>query len=137
MERDGMWRACIDKGVVMAELRPGRPTDQSTAEALTQLRRESPPPSSEAYQPLPEPTGAPPYRLSLDDVIGADAGTLDALGFHVIGDTGGVKQPVPQRLVADVMSTELQTRIGVTLCYHLGDVALLQRRDQSVLLAVL
>jgi 3',5'-cyclic AMP phosphodiesterase CpdA len=83
---------------------------------------------NQQFEPLPKPTGHYPYRLELADVIGAAAvEAIDAGGqltFHVAGDTGGVKQPVPQQIVALHMENDLagDERGRPRFFYHLGDV---------------
>jgi hypothetical protein len=65
-----------------------------------------------AIQPLPAPSGKAPFRLPLDRVVKAT--TIQAikesgkLVFHVAGNTGGVKRPEPQILVANAMSRQCQ-----------------------------
>ena len=65
----------------------------------------------QVFQPLPPPTGQPPFRLELDTVIGAEAVAAieqaGALVFHAVGDTGGVKSPEPQAIVAMWMENDL------------------------------
>src|SRR2546423_9842024 len=63
-------------------------------------------------QPLPAPTGEPPFRLELSTVVGADAvaaieqrGTLT---FQTVGDTGGVKSPEAQEIVTMWMEHEFE-----------------------------
>ena len=84
---------------------------------------------NERFQPLPTPTGKPPYRLDLTDILGEsrvsaiqDAGQI---AFHIVGDTGGVKYPVPQQRVADAMEGQLTSgpvKARPVFFYHLGDV---------------
>jgi hypothetical protein len=45
-----------------------------------------------------------------------------ALRFHCVGDTGGWRDPRPQRQVAAAMVAELHGRAPVDFFYHLGDV---------------
>lgn len=81
----------------------------------------------QVFQPLPPPTGQPPFRLELESVIGSaavaaieQAGTLV---FHAIGDTGGVKSPEPQAIVAMWMENDFATLTPPpTFFYHLGDI---------------
>jgi hypothetical protein len=85
------------------------------------------PPPPQVFQPLPAPAGAPPYRLDLATVIGADAAkAIDDLGtlvFHAVGDSGGVNSPQPQQIVADWMENDFSTVKPVpSFFYHLGDV---------------
>src|SRR5262245_59798623 len=78
------------------------------------------------FQPLPPPTGKPPFRLELEAVIGAPA--VDAiekagvLTFHAVGDTGGVKSPESQVIVAMWMERDFGGQTPPTFFYHLGDV---------------
>ena len=81
------------------------------------------------FRPLPFPTGTPPYHLSLDDILAPeqmqqirDAGKLV---FHIAGDTGGVKGPQSQQIVAYQMEQQLYTPDPADIpafFYHLGDV---------------
>lgn len=68
-------------------------------------------PGANTFAPLPSPPGPYPYHLDLQSVIGADAvaaitkaGVLD---FHTMGDTGGIKNPVPQENVAAAIEGDL------------------------------
>ncbi len=81
------------------------------------------------FRPLPPPTGMPPYHLSLNDVL--QGPTVDAittagkLVFHTVGDTGGVKTPVPQQNVANQLERDLDEVDAAdrpAFLYHLGDV---------------
>ena len=81
-------------------------------------------------QPLPLPTGSSPYHLDLADVIGP--APIQAINrakqmvFHCVGDTGGVKRPEAQRIVATHMNHDLEPPIPANsrpaFFYHLGDV---------------
>ncbi len=79
--------------------------------------------SNQKYEPLPAPTGAPPYRLST-----AEIGIAPAQGqrvFHVTGDTGGVKEALIQQHVADAMTADLQAAgagHAPSFFFHVGDV---------------
>jgi calcineurin-like phosphoesterase family protein len=101
----------------------GRPR-RSATEQLVGLAGAAPP---QPFQPLPPPTGAPPFRLGLDTVIGADAAgaieTAGTLTFHAVGDTGGVTSPQDQQIVAQWMEQDLATlNPPPAFFYHLGDV---------------
>jgi hypothetical protein len=83
----------------------------------------------QVFQPLPAPTGQPPYHLALDSLLAADQlQAIIASGkmvLHVAGDTGGVKAPQAQQIVAnhmvdDFAAPDLASRPA--LFYHLGDV---------------
>jgi len=81
------------------------------------------------FRPLPPPIGPAPYHLSLDNVLPADqlAAIRQAgrMVFHVIGDTGGVKSPQPQQIVAMHLVYDLaipDPAARPVFFYHLGDV---------------
>ncbi len=82
-----------------------RPSAASTS-AIHQL-----PPRDTHFRDLPAPTGAAPFRLDLKDVIPAEdyQRILDTgrLVFHLNGDMGGVKEAMPQLLVAKGMEQDL------------------------------
>jgi hypothetical protein len=84
--------------------------------------------SNQPFEPLPRPTGAYPYRLSLVDTIPGAAEALAGdrpLVFHCVGDTGGIKDPAPQMAVAAAMEGDLHPPDGgqpPLFFYHLGDV---------------
>lgn len=88
-----------------------------------------PPQAHRRFRDLPPPTGPAPFHLSLDAVL--PASKLDGIRqsgrmiFHVTGDTGGVKSPQSQQIVAmhlvyDLEETDPTAR--PTFFYHLGDV---------------
>ncbi|MBV9711777.1 MAG: metallophosphoesterase [Ktedonobacteraceae bacterium] len=84
---------------------------------------------NQSKQPLPAPTGQPPYHLSLDSVVSAASmQTIRAAGklvFHIVGDTGGVKAPQPQQLVVSHMENDFAASNPAdrpAFFYHLGDV---------------
>jgi len=81
------------------------------------------------WRDLPPPTGAPPFRLSLESIL--DAQTIQGiqksgkLVFHSVGDTGGVNTPTYIEGVARFMEcdcTLLQPPARPSFFYHLGDV---------------
>jgi acid phosphatase type 7 len=81
------------------------------------------------FRALPAPTGAAPYRLSLDSVISADAIKLiessGQMVFHAVGDTGGVNTPTYEENVANYMEADFSGNDPSThpsFFYHLGDV---------------
>ena len=81
----------------------------------------------QTQQPLPKPTGDPPYRLDLSSVIGADAAAAieqrGSLTFHAVGDTGGVKSPEAQEIVTMWMEHDFDAvDPPPSFFYHLGDV---------------
>jgi hypothetical protein len=78
------------------------------------------------FQDLPPPTGQPPYRLDLADVIPDSVKTMtDGMILHMVGDTGGVLDPTPQLLVANGLEQDaaVKSKFGApAFLYHLGDV---------------
>jgi acid phosphatase type 7 len=81
------------------------------------------------FQPLPQPTGTAPFHLDIKTIIPSGAyNELTAskkMIFHIAGDTGGVKHPADQQLVADHMETQFDTQKSngnPLFFYHLGDV---------------
>ena len=84
--------------------------------------------SSQAFQPLPPPPGVAPYHLDLASVLGQPA--IDAMtqagsmAFHMVGDTGGISNPLPQQDVAAALETDLtSSAVGwqPSFLYVLGD----------------
>ena len=87
------------------------------------------PTGNQAFQPLPTPTGQAPYHLSLDNVLPPDqVAAIQNSGrmlFHMAGDTGGVKSPEPQQIVAMAMEQHFNfadATLRPAFYYHLGDV---------------
>ncbi len=83
--------------------------------------------ATQTFQPLPAPLGTPPYHYDLQDSVpGIDtsAAQLGKLVFHVVGDTGGIKNPNHQTEVAAAMVQDLALPNGQapSFFYHLGDV---------------
>ena len=81
-----------------------RPAAQGAA-----IHRE--PPRDTHFRELPAPTGAPPFRLDLKEILSdSDYATIvnrKRLVFHLNGDMGGIKYAVPQELVAAGMEADL------------------------------
>jgi hypothetical protein len=85
--------------------------------------------SRQKFKPLPRPTGQKPYRLNLESVLPPDLiAQIKASGrivFHVGGDTGGVKSPQPQIIVAMKMEEHFNLPNPAdrpAFFYNLGDV---------------
>jgi calcineurin-like phosphoesterase family protein len=93
------------------------------------LARRAPPRIIE-FEPIPSdftPRRPAPFRMDLSEVV--PPGTLNAINaagrmaFHCVGDTGGIKRPEAQSLVARGMEQSLRDdRMHPAFCYHLGDV---------------
>lgn len=73
--------------------------------------------------PLPKPTGDRPYRMDLSSVLSdAQMNTIRSKGeitFNMVGDTGGVLFPLPQRILTTKLEQELPHS---SFLYILGDV---------------
>ncbi len=107
----------------MARHKVGQAPGASAARQTAGLRGTQP------FRPLPPPTGQPPYRLALDTVLGPDqVAAITRAGrlvLHIVGDTGGVKAPQPQQIVAMHMEDDVATptlAARPAFFYHLGDV---------------
>lgn len=80
-----------------------------------------------SFQPLPRPLGLPPYHFSLTDnfpAIGTNVDAAKKMVFHVLGDSGGVKDAEFQINVADQMISQVAAGGAAVpqFCYHVGDV---------------
>jgi hypothetical protein len=90
------------------------------------------PDAASSYQPIPAQFSAgrtPPAPWDLSAILTtAEIQQITAAGslaLHCVGDTGGVKNPVPQQQVAQGLQRALQTASTAplpVLLYHLGDV---------------
>ena len=69
------------------------------------------PRGNQEFHTLPTPTGAAPYHIGLDTILpAADINSIKAAGklvFHLAGDTGGIKDPIPQSIVIRKMEEQL------------------------------
>lgn len=79
------------------------------------------------FEPLPEALGEPPYHFDLETVLPGITEQAEGLGklvFHVVGDTGGVKEGSFQAAVAAQMKEDLNAPEDARprFFYHLGDV---------------
>src|SRR5580704_1537262 len=82
--------------------------------------------ASAVIEQIPPPRKNPPV-MSLSDVLPAGAlnAYTDRLTFHCFGDTGGIKTPQPQFLVADKMVEDFAASdpsARPAFFFHLGDV---------------
>ena len=85
--------------------------------AREQLQKVQTPAPSETTQPLPAPTGQPPFRATPAELGFADSTPLT---FFVIGDSGGVQDPDPQNNVSNAM--QAQATSTPAFVYHVGDL---------------
>ncbi|WDF67271.1 metallophosphoesterase [Sphingobacterium oryzagri] len=79
------------------------------------------------FKKLPEPTGAYPYRLALERVIGSEIDMLqEKMSFHMLGDTGSLRHSAFQAVVANVLNEQSDRQLypedSPTFLYHLGDI---------------
>ena len=77
------------------------------------------------FRDLPAPTGPAPYRLDVTQVLGPLPSTTKMV-FHTLGDTGGVKTPQDQQIVANKLAEDFPAGAAPAdlplFFYHLGDV---------------
>jgi hypothetical protein len=77
------------------------------------------------FKPLPNPPGNYPYRLKLDQVIPL-LKDQDKMVFHMVGDTGSVRLPEFQHLVAGQMARQVREAASLPdrplFLFHLGDL---------------
>lgn len=81
------------------------------------------PDDSYKFQPLPGPSGDYPYHLSVHDVVPGIAD--DKMVFHMVGDTGSIRNPGSQKRIAGLMAAQYKAFSGADkpmFLYHLGDV---------------
>jgi len=100
---------------------------------ITTLKSCITPTATEPPQPLPAPTGQPPYRLDLSSILSTPPPT-DNLVFHMVGDIGGVKDPYPQEHVADAMEQDCTQAPGALIpqfMYVVGDVIYFNGEDSQ------
>ncbi len=100
-----------------------------SGESSVRIRRMHAPQTNQPFRPLPPPTGTTPYHLSLDHIVSADAlaeiQRAKRMAFHIIGDTGGVKAPQAQQIVAMYLENDIQNASSgahPAFFYHLGDI---------------
>ncbi|WP_242691559.1 metallophosphoesterase family protein [Desertivirga arenae] len=78
------------------------------------------PDDSFKFQPLPKPSGAYPYHLSLDAIAPADA---NKIVFHMVGDTGSIRGLAFQEKVVGAMLRQFEKgEDHPDFLFHLGDV---------------
>ena len=85
--------------------------------------------ASGTFQPLPKPTGASPFRLDVKSILPPtvyqNIVQSQRMVFHTVGDTGGVKSPQDQTIVATHMEGQFNTATpqnNPAFFYQLGDV---------------
>ena len=104
---------------------PGFAFGRPSRSASEQLSGPQPPHEKQVWHDLPQPTGAAPYRLDLEAVLGHEAvaaiTNAGQLVFHTVGDTGGIDNAWPQQIVAYWMGKDAAQTFPAFF-YHLGDV---------------
>jgi acid phosphatase type 7 len=129
MPDDLKYRIYQDRPINPPSRRYGLPS--RTALQQVQFRQGYSP--NESFEPLPAPVGPYPYRLALSD-LGPDPD--DQLVFHVTGDTGGIVDAGPQKLVAGAMAADLTAIADPAhqpFFYHVGDVVYFNGSDDQYL----
>lgn len=89
----------------------------------TPVFKKDQPDDSYKFQPLPPPPGIYPYHLNVKDILPGIGN--NRMVFHVVGDTGGFRDPDFQKRVPDAMASQYQTSAvenKPSFLYHLGDV---------------
>jgi predicted phosphodiesterase len=97
--------------------------DPTVTKYKTPVIKKDQPDDTHKFQPLPVPTGNYPYHLSLGDVLPEVSD--QTMAFHMVGDTGSIRNPGFQRLVTGAMAMQYDTASKVhqpQFLYHLGDV---------------
>ncbi|MBS7564935.1 metallophosphoesterase [Mucilaginibacter sp. Bleaf8] len=96
----------------------------ASSKYTTPVFKKDQPDDSYKFQPLPKPTGQYPFRLPIQEVMPGIS--EQKLVFHMVGDTGSIRNPDYQRLVANAMRLQYTEADGVEnkpqFLYHLGDV---------------
>ncbi|MER5175315.1 MAG: metallophosphoesterase [Candidatus Nitrosocosmicus sp.] len=81
------------------------------------------------FEELPPPIGKTPYHLTLTQILPKEEVNRiqdqGAISFHMVGDTGGTKQPELQKIVEIAMEMDFKHKDTAKIpsfFYHLGDV---------------
>jgi predicted phosphodiesterase len=115
---------------------PARPSYQrayneprKTVAPASTARAQPQPHGNQKFRPLPPPVGQLPYRLSLEAVLApAQIQAIQSsqrIILHIAGDTGGVKVPQSQLIVAMAMEDQFgyaDASLRPAYFYNLGDV---------------
>ena len=88
----------------------------------TPVFKQDQPDDNYKFQPLPQPTGLYPFHLNIYTVIPAIS--TQKMVFHMVGDTGSLRNPDFTRLVANAMAKQCESDATdqPQFLYHLGDV---------------
>jgi len=74
------------------------------------------------YKPLPKPFGAYPFRLAPE----LETTDPNKIVFQIVGDTGGLKSPAFQKLIAEQMGKQYHNpgngETKPSFLYHVGDI---------------
>jgi predicted phosphodiesterase len=75
------------------------------------------------FKPLPEPSGAYPYRLTADKYLSLNQ---EQMVFHMVGDTGSIRHPDFQRRVCSALVKQYEAapdqKDEPQFLFHLGDI---------------
>ena len=90
----------------------------------TPVFKKNQPDDSFKYQPLPKPAGQYPYHMNLAEIVTDPP--ENKMVFHMVGDTGSVRNPSFQKLVVAQMLRHFKENGSEAddpqFLYHLGDV---------------
>ncbi len=87
----------------------------------TPVLKKNQPDDSFKFQPLPLPSGAFPYHLDIASVMNGNHG--QKIIFHMVGDTGSLRNPGFTAAVAGAMAKQCSSSLdSPTFLYHLGDI---------------
>jgi acid phosphatase type 7 len=90
----------------------------------TPVFKKNQPDDSFKFQPLPKPTGVYPYHLNLQDILPFPG--EEKMTFHILGDTGSMRNPDFIKHVVAAMESQYQPTGGSEarpqFLYHLGDI---------------
>jgi hypothetical protein len=111
-------------GFAFADPQPS--ADNFTSFSKADLAADTAIKANQVVEQIPPPRKNPPV-MSLSDVLpsGALNAYADRLTFHCVGDTGGIKSPSHQFLVADKMAEDFAASdpsARPAFFYHLGDI---------------
>ncbi|NCD69769.1 metallophosphoesterase family protein [Mucilaginibacter agri] len=98
----------------------------AAAKYNTPVIKKNQPDDSFNFRPLPQPTGNYPYHLALQQVC-PEIGEQQIV-FHMVGDTGSIRNTNFQQLIAAVMEEQYNANLPEEqpkFLYHLGDVVYL------------
>ncbi|AYL99306.1 metallophosphoesterase [Mucilaginibacter celer] len=95
----------------------------SSLKHTTPVIKKDQPDDSYKFQAAPAASGSYPYHLNIDNVVPGIVG--NKMIFHMVGDTGSIRNPGSQRRIAALMAKQFEAVAETDqpkFLYHLGDV---------------